>query len=81
MESLYAVCISGVMLYMIGDLSDQECVDVENIAKEMQYIKPTYGDVNHESICQKFIDNVLSSTNIKLKLIPITHVFRINSAL
>jgi len=75
MESLYAVSISGTMLYVKGNLSDQECTDVETIAK---YFQSSNGkSVDCEVICQAFIKAVEESLQISLIQVPLKYVFRI----
>lgn len=79
MESLYALSINGAMLYMSGNLSDQECSIVEDIATHMQFKKNNEYDNELEIICQALIDTVSSLHNIDLKQLPVKCVFRINT--
>lgn len=75
MESIYAVSIKGMMLYVKGNLSKQECIAVETIAKHFQ--SKNKDPVEYEAICQSFIDVVEMSLHISLVQIPIKWVFRI----
>ena len=75
MESLYAVSINGTMLYVKGNLSEQECIAVETIAKRFQ---STNGNpVDCEVVCQTFIKVVETSLHISVVRVPLKCVFRI----
>ena len=73
MESLYAVSIKGTMLYVKGNLSEQECIAVETIAKHFQSTNKDSVDV----VFQAFIKAVETSLHISLVQVPIKWVFRI----
>jgi len=75
MESLYAVSINGTMLYVKGNLSEQECIAVETLAKHFHSTDGNHIDCN--IICQAFIKEVENSLNILLVRVPIKYVFRI----
>lgn len=75
MESIYALSIKGTMLYVKGNLSEQECIAVEKIAKHFQ--STNKDSVDYEAICQSFIDSVETSLNISLVQVPVKWVFRI----
>lgn len=75
MESLYAVFINGTMLYIKGNLSEQECIVVETIAKQFQ--RTNKDTVSCEAECQSFIKAVNASLHISLVQVPIKYVFRI----
>lgn len=75
MESFYAVAINGTMLYVKGNLSEQECRAVETFAKQFQH---TNGNpVDCELVCQAFIKAVKTSLQISLVQVPLQYVFRI----
>lgn len=77
MEFLYAVAINGTMLYVKGDLSEQECIAVEIIAKQFQH---TSGNpIDCEGVCQAFLEAVKASLQISLVQVPLQNVFRIKS--
>jgi len=75
MESLYAVSIKGTMLYVKGNLSEQECIAVDAIAKSFQItnVKPE----DCEVVCQDFIKVVEMTLHISLVRVPVKYVFRI----
>lgn len=75
MESIFAVSIKGTMLYVKGNLSKQECIAVETIAKHFQ--STNKDPVDYEAVCQSFIDAVETSLHISLVQIPVKWVFRI----
>ena len=75
MESLYAVAINGTMLYVKGDLSEQECITVETIAKQFQ--QANGNPIDCEAVCQAFVKAVKTSLQISLVRVPLQHVFRI----
>lgn len=75
MESLYAVSISGTMLYVKGSLSEEECIAVEKIAAHTQNISDNPAEF--EVIYQAFIDAVETSLHISLVRVPLKCVFRI----
>lgn len=75
MESLYAVSINGTMLYVKGDLSEQECIAVETIAR---HFRSKNGNlVDNEAVCKAFIKEVGTSLHISLVQVPLKYVFRI----
>lgn len=77
MESLYAVVINGTMLYVQGDLTEQEYKSIETIAKQFQY---TNGNpLDCEAICQAFIEAVSTSLKVTLVQVPLQYVFRLRS--
>lgn len=50
------------MLYVQGDLSEQECVDIEAFAKQFEIARAD--PINYQVVCQDFIDSVKSTFNI-----------------
>lgn len=75
MTSLYALSINGTMLYVIGDLSEQNCIDIDIIAKSFQ--TPIQPPIDYDGICQTFIRMVQETLHISLTQIPLKNVFRI----
>ena len=69
MKSLYAVFINGTMLYVQGELSEQECVAIEAFAKHFQFANKSSSDC--EAICQDFIKAVETSFHILLVQTPL----------
>lgn len=77
MKSLYAVAINGTMLYVKGDLSDQDCLAIETIAKKFEYTNET--TIDCKILCQAFIEKVKTTLNISLVEVPLQYVFRIKN--
>lgn len=75
MTSLYALSINGTMLYVIGNLSKQNCIDIDIIAKNFH--PPTQPPIDYDEICQTFISMVHETLTISLTQIPLKNVFRI----
>ena len=75
MTSLYALSINGTMLYVIGNLSEQNCIDIDIIAENFQ--TPIQTPIDYDGICQTFISMVQETLHISLTQIPLKNVFRI----
>lgn len=75
MDSLYAITIDGTMFYITGDLSEQECLEIEKMAK--QFCGIFQKKVSSELLCHAFINKVQNSLHIKLSYIPLKYIFRI----
>lgn len=75
MESLYAISISGMTIYVKGSLSKDECITIESIAKKFLDTLDVTMDGN--DICQAFIKKVNASLHISLVHMPVKYVFRI----
>lgn len=75
MTSLYAVSINGTMLYVTGNLSEQNCIDIDIIAENFQ--TPIHTPIDYDGICQTFISMVQDTLHISLTQIPLKKVFRI----
>lgn len=62
------------MLYVHGNLSDNECAQVETITEQMHNTSKE----DEQVICQTLINTVYSSYGITLSQIQLKHVFRIH---
>lgn len=70
---LYAISIKGTMLYARGNLSKNECLNVELMAKQFRYPD----SLDSKYVCQKFLDTVKNALNISLIQVSLKHIFRI----
>jgi len=75
MESLYALTINGSMLYIKGNLSEQDCKNIDIIAKH--FLTTNNSLTSQEEICQSFIKKVHQSLNISLVEVSLNYIFRI----
>lgn len=75
MASLYALSVNGTMLYIIGNLSEQNCIDIDIIAESFQ--ATVQNPIDYDEICQTFISMVRETLNISLTQIPLKNIFRI----
>jgi|GEM_PF-5423157 len=75
MQSLYAVSIMGTMLYVEGNLSEEECSNIEKLTKKIQIEHEDL--MNYKKACDIFTEAVKSTFNISLIQVPLKYVFRI----
>lgn len=74
MDFLYAISIRGTTLYVCGQLSENECTEIEAFAKQFQSSEYS---LDCESTCQSFIMAVQEKFMVSLTRIPVKYVFRI----
>lgn len=71
MQRLYAVSISGKMIYFSGAIPENKFGEIEHIANRTDHSLAT------DDFCKKFEATVQAELGIKLKQQPITYIFRV----
>lgn len=75
MDSLYALTINGNMLFLNGNLSEKDYLEIDRIAKQFQ--ANSGNSKNYKDTVQDFITTIQQTLNVTLSEIPLKYVFRI----
>ena len=75
MNNLYILTISGISYFLHGNLSLRECQSINQLAKNFKRLPSE----NELQCCKRFLETINCNLNIKLCIISVNYVFRIDN--
>lgn len=72
MKSIYAIWVKGSMFYVAGNISSEECLKLESLAKNFKS-----SSTDSQEICKSFIESASSFFGINLTPLVLQNIFRI----